>query len=137
MFLRSWFPGIFAPDYLPRQLSSERTAGDVERIVKREFPGEEFATVMATLNEYVPRNNDNPIPVRLAALRLANGSVPRLRAEIESAKRDYRDVILPAIYPSYSKIGGILRQEGRSPSERERRKIAESERQQYEDWLKH
>lgn len=98
--------------------------------MKREFPDEEFATVMATLNEYVPRYNDNPIPVRLAALRLANGSVSRLRDEIESAKRDYRDVILPAVYPSYSKIGGA-----RLSSKK--RKIFESERQKYEDWFKH
>ena len=129
-FLQSWFPGIFASNYSPSPLSPERTAEDVMRIVKREFPAEEFATVMTILNEYGARYNDNPSPTRLAALKLANGSVPRLRALIESAKRDYRDVITPAVFPSYSKIGRDL-------SERKRRKILESERQQYEDWLQH
>jgi hypothetical protein len=134
--LRSSFPGIFAPDYIPGEPSPERTAEDVERIVRREFPAEEFADVMAILNEYVPRYNDRPFTVQLAALRLANGSVPRLRNAIESARLDYRDVIMPAVCPSYSKIGGILRKDRRGPSERERRKIFESERQQYEDWIK-
>lgn len=128
-FFQSRFPGIFASSYRPSQLSPERTAEDVVRIVKREFPAEEFATVMAILNEYVARYNDNPSPTRLAALKLANGSVTRLRALIESAKRDYRDVIMPAVCPSYTKIG-------RNLSERKRRKIFENERQQYEDWLK-
>jgi hypothetical protein len=133
---RSSFGGIFAPDYIPGEPSPERTAEDVERIARRDFPAEEFADVMAILNEYVPRYNDKPFAVQLAALKLADGNVPRLRTEIESAKRDYRDVIMPAVCPSYSKIGGILRQDRRGPSERERRKIFESERQQYEDWIK-
>jgi hypothetical protein len=136
MFFRNWLPGIFAPNYIPGEPSPERTAEDVERIVRRDFPAEEFADVMAILNEYVPRYNDKPFAVQLAALKLADGNVPRLRTEIESAKRDYRDVIMPAVCPSYSKIGGILRQDRRGPSERERRKVFESERRQYEDWIK-
>ncbi|MGD0893859.1 MAG: hypothetical protein ABR923_20240 [Terracidiphilus sp.] len=129
LFLQSRLPGIFAPDYVPSPPLPERTAGDVERIVKRDFRAEEFAPVMAILNEYAARFNDNPFPVRIAALKMANGSVARLRTWIEIAKSDYRDVVLPATCPSYSKIGPDL-------SERKRRKIFESERQQYEDWLK-
>ncbi len=128
MFFRSWLPGVFAPDYVHLRPLPERTADDVERIVKRDFPAEEFAAVMAILNEYVARFNDNPSPVRIAALKMADGSLTRLRTWIEIAKSDYRDVVLPATSPSYSTIGRDL-------SERERRKIFESERQQYEDWL--
>jgi hypothetical protein len=129
LFFRRLFPGIFAPDYIPSRLFPERTAADVERIVKRDFPPEDFALVMAILNEYVARFNDNPSPVRLAALRLANGNVARLRTLVESAKRDYRDVILPAVYPSYGKTRWDL-------PEREKQRIVENERQQYEDWLR-
>ncbi len=129
MFLRSWLPGIFAPDYIPTRLSPEHTNDDVERIVRRDFPTAEFANVMAILSGYVARLNDNPATVRLAALRLANGNIPRLQALIESAKADYRDVVMPAVCPSYSQIGANL-------SGRKRRRIFESERQQYEDWLR-
>jgi hypothetical protein len=134
-FFQTWLPGIFAPKCVPSRISPERTAEDVERIVKRDFPAEEFAPVMAILNEYVARFNDDPSPVRLAVLKLADGNVERLRALIESAKSDYRDIVLAAIVPSYLKIGGILRQGKQDLPERTKRKIFESERQQYEDWL--
>jgi hypothetical protein len=126
--LRSKFGGVFAPNDIPTEPWPERTAADVERIVKRDFPTEEFANAMAILNEYKPRYNDSPFSVQLAALRLANGDVPRLRSAIESAKSDFRDVILWAVYPSYIKSG-------RNLSERQRRRMSESDRQQFQEWL--
>ena len=44
-----------------------------------------------------------PHRVRLAVLKLAAGSMERLRREVESAKRDYRDVLAPAEYSGYTK----------------------------------
>lgn len=129
LFFRRLFPGIFAPDYVPSELSPERTAADVERIVKRDFPPQEFDLVMAVLNKYAAPYNDSPFPVRLAALKLAKGNVPRLRALIESAKVDFRDVLGPAIHPSYDKLRWDL-------PERKRQRVVESERQEYEDWLR-
>jgi hypothetical protein len=70
------------------------TADDVERIVYRDFPVEEFASVMVVLSGYgAEKWEGDRTRVRLAALKVANGSLPKLRACIESAKRDYRDAL--------------------------------------------
>ena len=129
LFFRTWLPGIFAPDDVPSEFSPERTAADVDRIVKRDFTPQEFDLVMAILNEYAAPYNDSPFPVQLAALKLANGNMPQLRTLIESAKLDYRDVLLPAVFPSYSKVGWEV-------SDRKRRKIFSKDRHDYEDWLR-
>lgn len=129
MFFRSWFPGIFAPDYIPKELYPERTAEDVERIVRRDFPVEQFDAVMAILNEYgTERWHRESFRVQLAVLKMADGSMDRLRTWIKVAKSDYRDVLSPAEYPSQMKTG-------RHTSERERRRMSESDKQQYLEWL--
>ena len=73
-----------------------------------------------------------PSRVQLAALKVANGSVQRLRACVESAKRDYRDAFSAAEYPAYHKIGFGVR---KLPAE-EQSRIINSDWQQYEEWLK-
>jgi hypothetical protein len=59
-----------------------------------------------------------PSRVQLAALKVASGSVPRLGACIESAKRDYRDAVAAAEYPAYFKTGFRVRD---LPAEQQRR----------------
>lgn len=108
------------------------TAADVERIVRREFPADRVAEVLTLLGEYgAEAHHHEPDRVRLAALKLAAGDVDRLRGRIETAKRDYRDVLAQAEYPGYS---------GRSPGARalspeERRAIVDADWRQYRDWL--
>jgi hypothetical protein len=116
-----------------RQPTPDVTSADVERVVRRDFPADRFAVVMAMLNEYGAdeswqREADR---VRLAALKLAAGNIERLRYEIEGAKADYRDVLGPAEYPGYGK-----RARGRKklPPEEEQR-IIDADWKQYQDWL--
>jgi len=109
------------------------TSADVERVVRRDFPADRFAEVMVVLNEYGAdeswqREADR---VRLATLKLAGGSMERLRNEIGAAKADYRDVLGPAEYPGHGK-----RARGRKklPPEEEQR-VIDSDWKQYQDWL--
>lgn len=100
---------------------------DVERVVRREFPSEDFATVMALLDSYgtesYERERDR---VQLAVLKLAEGSIDLLLREIQMAKSDYRDVLSPAEYPSY-KWG--------EKDETKLQKIYQADWQQYSEWL--
>lgn len=76
--------------------------GEVERIVARDFAPREREAVMRLLCEYGTepwhREQDR---VRLAILKLAAGRLDKLRAHLETAKKDFRDVIAYAEYPAY------------------------------------
>ena len=71
-------------------------SADVERVVRRDFPEEQFANAMEMLNEYGTErwHRDQP-RVWLAVLKLANCSVEALRRYVDAAKADYRDVFVP------------------------------------------
>jgi hypothetical protein len=101
------------------------TSIDVERIVERDFKYE-FTTAMALLNEV------GPARVQLAALKLANGNVEKLRSNIKSAQGDYRDILAFAEYPEYHKKGFRVSE---LPAD-ERTRIIESDWRQYEEWLR-
>jgi hypothetical protein len=108
------------------------TGEDVERIVRRDFPANRTAEVLAMLDEYGKETwQREPHRVRLAALKLAAGDIKRLRYEIEGAKRDYRDVLGPAEYPGYTKrmfrIGELVQDE--------QQRIIDADWRQYQDWL--
>ena len=109
------------------------TPDDVERVVCRDFTADEYAAVTAMLGEYgTEKWHREPTRVQLAALKVANGSVQKLRACIDSAKRDYRDALAAAEYPAYCKIGFRVRE----LPEKERRRIIDEDWRQYEEWLK-
>ena len=109
------------------------TPDDVERVVCRDFTAYEYAAVTAMLGEYgTERWHREPTRVQLAALKVANGSLDKLRACIDSAKRDYRDALAAAEYPAYFKIGFPIRE----LPKKERRRIIDEDWRQYEDWLK-
>jgi hypothetical protein len=117
--------GNVVPQPPSKQPVPQVTSVDVERIVERDFKYE-FTTVMALLNELVTAR------VQLAALKLANGSVEKLRSNIESAKRDYRDIIAFAEYPEYHKKGFRVSE----LSADEQTQIIKSDWRQYEGWLR-
>ncbi|HZR17800.1 MAG TPA: hypothetical protein VFE51_10775 [Verrucomicrobiae bacterium] len=103
------------------------TRSDVERIVRRDFPSEDFATVMALLDEYGTRSHETEKDrVQLAVLKNAAGSIDELLIQIQTAKRDYRDVVSWAEYPSYS---------WDEKDEAKRQKTYREDWQQYSDWL--
>lgn len=103
------------------------TRADVERIVRRDFPSEDFATVMALLDEYGTRSHETEKNrVQLAVLKNAAGSIDELLIQIQTAKVDYRDVLAWAEYPSY-RWG--------EKDEAKIQKMYRDDWQQYSDWL--
>jgi len=109
------------------------TADDVERVVCRDFTPDEYTTVTMILNEYgTEKWHREPTRVRLATLKVASGSVQKLRALIDSAKQDYRDALAAAEFPAYFKIGVRVRE----LPEKERRRIIDDDWLQYEEWLR-
>ncbi|MGB6676873.1 MAG: hypothetical protein WBE44_09305 [Terriglobales bacterium] len=88
---------------------------------------------MSLLNEYGHETwHRESFRVRLAILKLAHGSVEKLRVRIEAAKSDYRDILAAAEYPDYCKIGFRIRE---LPAD-EQRQIINRDWKQYEDWLR-
>lgn len=106
------------------------TPNDVARIARRDFPEEQFDSVMAVLNGYESKRERSR--VRLATLKLANGDLNALRKQIATAREDFRDVLAPAEYPEYSRLDVLLRT---VPTE-ENQRILDSDWRQYEAWLK-
>lgn len=120
------------PQPTREQLVPDVTSLDVERIVERDFKYE-FTTVMSLLNELKTEERDSGTArVQLAALKLANGSVERLRSKIESAKRDYRDVLAYAEYPEYIRNGFRVHE---LPADEQLRMI-DNDWKQYNEWLR-
>ncbi|HEX3625011.1 MAG TPA: hypothetical protein VH280_06225 [Verrucomicrobiae bacterium] len=108
------------------------TAEDIARIARREFPPENVSEVLAIIDEYgIEKWHREPTRVRLAILKLAEGSIERLRNHVETAKWDFRDVLSWAEYPEYSKAMFHIRQQ----SETERQRIIDADWSQYQDWL--
>ena len=110
----------------------EVTDNDVTRIVRRDFPAEQFEDVMSILNDYGTEGGQHSISrVRLAVLKIADGDLQALRREIDVAKRDYRDVLAYAEYPEYmQKVSPSA-----EPAEVERERIIRADWKQYQFWL--
>jgi hypothetical protein len=109
------------------------TRADVERVVRRDFPPDQFDSVMSILAEYGGEPWHRELHrVQLAVLKLAAGSLDGLRLEIETAKCDYRDALAYAEYPAYMKKTFRVSQ---LPAD-EQRKIIDEDWRQYETWLK-
>jgi hypothetical protein len=106
------------------------TPDDVERVVRRDFPEEQFDSVMVVVNGYLSKRERSR--VQLASLKLANGDLDALRKHIATALEDFRDILAPAEYPEYSKHGFRVRE--LDPKEQQR--IIASDWEQYEAWLK-
>jgi hypothetical protein len=104
---------------------------DVERIVLRDFPSE-VARVLNILHEYGTEEWQREIDrVRLAALKMAAGSIDGLHSAIETAKIDYRDVLAIAEYPEYLRSVGL----SDDISGEEKQRIIDADWKQYNEWL--
>jgi hypothetical protein len=124
---------LFGSGPAPIQPVPQVTAADIERVVRRDFTEGQVEEALAILAEYGPQAwHREPARVRLAALKLANGSLEGLRQAIDRAKLDYRDVLAPAEYPKYTQFGFRARR----LRSRVQQQIFSDDWQQYERWLK-
>jgi hypothetical protein len=72
---------------------------DVTAFIARRFPQSEQGEVLALLQSATMHDGSSPGPRLLrCALVASGGSIDRLRMEVESLKRDYRDVIVEGEY---------------------------------------
>jgi hypothetical protein len=104
---------------------------DVQRIVRRDFPSERVAAVLALLRESETVGGVST-RVQLASLKLAAGREDKLFRHLEAAKCDYRDVLVAAEYPEYGRMGLRIQE----MSAIEKREIIERDWRHYEEWLK-
>ena len=108
----------------------ELSAALLEALVDRLFAPEVRGEAAGLLAQYGTQPHEREaIRVRVAALKLSEGSVERLQELIVRAKRDYRDVLAWAEYP----------EEMRSLTWRlppaEQTRIRRADRAQYLAWL--
>ena len=74
--------------------------------------------------------------VRLAILKISGDDVEAVRVNVDTAKRDYRDVLVWAEYPGQWKAEWSRRPD-LSPADQERlAEIRRLDREQYEAWLR-
>jgi hypothetical protein len=105
---------------------------DIDRVVRRDFAADDRAAVLAALEAYGRESHEREVVrVRLAALRMAKGSLPELRRQVSWAKLDYRDVIGPAEYPKAMKVRSLL-----EVDDVERQRIYEADWKEYDEWLR-
>lgn len=105
------------------------TQGDVERILRRDYP-EGFHAEARSLLDRCSSDAAPPSPrVQLAVLKLAAGNLKKLGEFVETARRDYRDVLAWAEYPGYmQRVPGPGQPPGTD-------KVIAADWQQYQDWL--
>ena len=107
------------------------TARDVERVVRREFSPADAPAAFVMLEEYGKKDGHRELArVRMAVLKLAGGSLERLKENLALADQDYRDVLSFAEYPrAFTEI---------SPSEKDhakRERVEQADWRQYCAWL--
>ena len=124
---------FFGSGPAPVQPVPQVTEADIDRILRRDFASSQIAEALAILAEYGTQPwHREPARVQLAALKLADGSIEKLRSAVDQAKRDYRNVLAPAEYPKFSHYGfRAVRLRSR-----ERQEIYTDDWQQYQLWLK-
>jgi len=108
------------------------TRDDVVRVIRRDYAAAPVAVVLAILDRYGAepweRERDR---VHMAVLKLAGGSVPELRRQVEAAKVDYRDPLAQAEYPN--RLTCMTPTRLLPPAEVEA--MDERDRAQYHRWL--
>lgn len=108
----------------------ELTATLVDALVTRLFGPDGRVEAANLLAQYGTQEYEREqVRVRVAALKLSDGSLERLRDAVASAKRDYRDVLAWAEYP-----GEMQGPSWRLPAD-EQTRIRAADREQYLAWL--
>jgi len=113
---------------MPRQPIPEVSDHDVERVARRDFRNDALNEVLVLLDQY---GSEASARVRLAAMKLAAGSIETIRAMMHTACQDYRDILAGAEYPQAMKIPPPI---GHLPAD-ERQRIYDADWEQYQQWL--
>lgn len=115
------------------------TGGDVERIVKRDFPETKWEEIHSILSEYGKESwQCGEARVRLAALKLSAGDPAKLREFVDRARLDYREVIARAEYPGYSvevSSCGLPTDDEHCEHAAHAKTVVEEDWRQYQAWL--
>ncbi len=106
------------------------TEADLARVIAREFPGDAGDKAAALLSAYGGESwHREPVRVKLAALKLANGDLGKLAQFVSAACTDYRDVLMWAEYPAYAATRAVY------PPEREHYEAIERDWSEYSRWF--
>ena len=93
--------------------------------------------VMAKLQGYGEKEHEREASrVRLAILKLCDSREDGLPELVAAAKRDYRDVLMWAEYPSEGRAVWTVGDDLSAEERRRLEDIREEDRRQYQDWLK-
>ena len=107
---------------------------DVERQLARAWPSlEEQRAARPLIHSYAGAELDR---VRLAMIKLSQGSLDRLQTLSAQAKVDYRDLLLWAEYPEQGRAQHLAHAPLSLAERKELRAIHARDRAQYEAWLK-
>jgi len=106
------------------QPTPEVSKHDIERLIRRDFSEKDVEEVYAILSKIEVEK----FRVCAAALKLSNGSLAKLKCNVNS---DYRDLLACAEYPNYMKK---VRSFEKNPSENTKRIFA-LDWQQYQNWF--
>jgi hypothetical protein len=99
---------------------------DLERVVARDYPAELREEVRELLARYGGEAwHREPLRVRMACLKIADGDVPALRRAVGTAYNDYRDVLCTAEYQRYA----------RAPDAAARERAIDRDWTELQDWL--
>ena len=110
------------------QPTPDVTQDDVVRILRRDFAPGEIPQAEALLRDSDPALSPR---VALAILKLSDGDLDAVRGNVETASRDWRDVIAYAEYPAY-----MSTVPGTDPlSIDQRNQVIRSDWEQYRSWL--
>jgi hypothetical protein len=101
--------------------------------VRRYWPDEDPAEILAILDQYGGSGEPGRTRVQLAILKLCEGRKERLPELVRMAKRDYRDVLAYAEYPEEMKtdVADLIKM-----SKEERKAMRQRDKEQYRKWLR-
>jgi hypothetical protein len=108
----------------------ELTAEVVQKLVERLFGPADREAASALLERYGADGEPEVIRVRVAALKLSDGSLDALERAVGDAKQDHRDVLVEAEYPSELRHRMWWR-----PSSATKQRLQAADRAQYDEWL--
>jgi hypothetical protein len=101
----------------------------LEQKVRQLFSGEVGAEVLRILERY---RGPERVRVQLAVLKCAGNDSEQVRARIEQATQDYRDILASAEYPRQMSIPAS---EFAAMPPREKRALLQADRDEYRSWL--
>ena len=95
------------------------------------FPNEDLGKIMDILDLYGKESHVRELErVQIAILKLSGGDLENLRAYVETAKSDFRDVLAYAEFPEE-----MSKYNWKMSDKEEVKRIRERDCQQYIDWL--